>query len=112
MQDVETIHVRGEGGSVFAMDLPLPDGIRQRFERGLIQRVNADDSPFTGAPAPARTVALASASAREEPAAAPVDRPSVNQPKADWIAYVVKSGRLSAEDAANYTKADLIELAG
>lgn len=109
-KDVETIHVRGEGGSVIAMDLPLPDGIRQRFERGLIQRVNADGSPFTGAPAPARV--SAPAGAPEAPAPAAADRPAVNQPKADWIAYIVKSGRLSAEDAANYTKADLIELAG
>ncbi|WJD99767.1 hypothetical protein [Streptomyces antimycoticus] len=38
-------------------------------------------------------------------------RPSVNDPKSVWIRYIVSLGHLSAEDAANYTKADLIEMA-
>jgi len=80
----ETIHVRGEGGAILTMDLPLPEGIAERSER------DADDA--------------------SEAPAAPVDRPAVNAPKAEWIAYVVKGGRLSAEDAANYTKADLIDM--
>jgi len=107
----ETIHVRGEGGAIFAMDLPLPEGIQERVDRGLIQRVNADGSPYTGAlparpQAPAQDVGTDDA----ETPAAPADRPAQAAPKAEWIAYVVKRGLLSADDAANYTKADLIEL--
>lgn len=48
----ETIYVRGEGGSVIAMDLPLADGIKQRFDAGHIVRVNPDGSDFVE-PAPA-----------------------------------------------------------
>lgn len=38
-------------------------------------------------------------------------RPSEDAEKSEWIAYVVRLGKLSAEDAANYTKDDLIDLA-
>ena len=37
-------------------------------------------------------------------------RPSEDAEKSEWIAYVVRLGKLSAEDAANYTKADLIDI--
>lgn len=48
----------------------------------------------------------------DAPAPAPAGaRPADNAPKAEWIAHVVSKGLLSAEDAANYTKADLIDLA-
>ncbi|MEU6944290.1 hypothetical protein ABZ957_03445 [Streptomyces sp. NPDC046316] len=108
----ETIHVRGEGGAVFAMDLPLPEGIQQRCDSGLLQRVNADGSPYTGASAPQAPPDPVSdpQSEPETPAPADAERPAVNAPKADWIAYVVKRGQLSADDAANYTKADLIDM--
>lgn len=103
----ETIYVRGEGGAVFAMDLPLPEAIAERYERGLLQRVHPDGSPF--APVPA---------ARTEPdgddgsdlTAGRSPRPGVNASKSEWIAYVVAQGQMSAEDAATYTKADLIDL--
>jgi hypothetical protein len=49
----DTIHVRGEGGSVIAMDLPLPEGIVQRYNAGLIVRVHPDGSPWTETPAQA-----------------------------------------------------------
>ncbi|MEU1805842.1 hypothetical protein [Streptomyces sp. NPDC019937] len=38
-------------------------------------------------------------------------RPDEDAPKADWIAYIVSTGQLSAEDAANYTREDLIDMA-
>lgn len=38
-------------------------------------------------------------------------RPPESAPKSEWIAHVVSRGLLSAEDAANFTKADLIDLA-
>lgn len=42
----ESIHVRGEGGTVIEMDLPLPSHIAQRLLSGRIHRVNADGSPY------------------------------------------------------------------
>ncbi|MFD3929538.1 hypothetical protein [Streptomyces sp. NPDC058614] len=102
----ETIHVRGEGGAVIAMDLPLPEGIAERYELGLLQRVHADGTPYHSEPAaPSEDGGGSDLTAGKSP------RPGVNASKAEWIAYVVGQGHLSAEDAANLTKADLIELA-
>ncbi|MFG2670492.1 hypothetical protein [Streptomyces sp. NPDC048445] len=116
----ETIHVRGEGGHIFAMDLPLPEGIADRYERGLLVRVNTDGSPYAGAPAPARP--LAPEPPPTEPNAGPTPtgpvpadaagRPAVNAAKSEWIDFVVRKGLLSAEDAGALTKADLIDLVG
>ena len=110
----ETIHVRGEGGAILAMDLPLPEGIQERYDSGLLQRVHADGSPWHGAAASQPPVpgpdGEQNEQAEAEPSSADSGRPAVNASKAEWIAYVVKAGLLSAEDAANYTKADLIDL--
>jgi hypothetical protein len=38
------------------------------------------------------------------------DRPALNAPKADWVVYVARTQHMSREDAANYTKADLIDM--
>lgn len=105
----ETIHVRGEGGAVFTMDLPLPEGIAERYERGLLARVNADGSPYAGAPAGAQDENAAPAEGSALTAGR-VPRPGVNASKQEWISFVVSQGHLSADDAANYTKADLIEM--
>ncbi|MFI2367299.1 hypothetical protein [Streptomyces sp. NPDC018833] len=93
------------------MDLPLHESVEQRLARGQLTRVNPDGSSYHGS-----TEGQAAAAAPDDPDSAPQepaaagDRPAVNAPKADWIAYVVRTGRLSADDAANYTKADLIDL--
>ena len=39
------------------------------------------------------------------------DRPSQSAPKSEWVAYVARTQHMSREDAANYTKADLIDMA-
>jgi hypothetical protein len=46
----DSIHVRGEGGTIIEMDLPLPSHIAKRIISGQIQRVNADGSPFVPDP--------------------------------------------------------------
>jgi hypothetical protein len=46
----EVIHVRGEGGGVWPMDLPLSPPIQQRFDRGELVRVNEDGSAWTEQP--------------------------------------------------------------
>lgn len=104
----ETIYVRGEGGAVLVMDLPLPEGIAERYTQGLIRRVHPDGTPYYSAPA-------LDGDPGPEPdpeSSGPDSRPVASSTKAQWLAYVVTQGRVSAEDAASYTKADLIELAG
>ncbi|MFI6334136.1 hypothetical protein [Streptomyces sp. NPDC050535] len=102
----ETIHVRGEGGAIFAMDLPLPEGIAERYERGLLVRVHSDGSLYHAEPS-----VQSKEDGGSDLTAGKSPRPAVNASKSEWIAYVVGQGHLSADDAANLTKADLIELA-
>ncbi|MFB6517446.1 hypothetical protein [Streptomyces sp. NPDC056401] len=109
----ETIYVRGEGGMVIAMDLPLPESIAERYESGQLVRVHSDGSPYAPAPAPERAPAAPADPADvppAEPAAGRGQRPGVNAAKSEWIAYIVAQGLLSAEDAGNYTKSDLIDM--
>ncbi len=149
MTEPTTIYIRGEGGGIHAMDLPLHESIQQRLATGQLTRVHQDGSPYTGlaepsvaAPPATRPVKTAPksewvgwavtvhhmdpekaeamtkadlADLPEQPAppAAPAGdgRPSEDAEKSEWIAYVVRLGKLSAEDASNYTKDDLIDLA-
>ncbi|MFC9949198.1 hypothetical protein ACFVIN_01295 [Streptomyces prasinus] len=39
------------------------------------------------------------------------DRPAQSASKSEWVAYVARTQHMSREDAANYTKADLIDMA-
>lgn len=48
----DTIHVRGEGGTVWEMDLPLRPDHAERLADGRLTRVNADGSSYAGAPEP------------------------------------------------------------
>lgn len=51
----EVIHLRGSGGAVWEMTLPLHEQIAKRYEAGELTRVNADGSPWAEpgeAPAP------------------------------------------------------------
>jgi hypothetical protein len=105
----ETIHVRGEGGAIIAMDLPLPEGIAERYEQGLLRRVHPDGAPYTAAPAPAPEAPV-DPDGGSDLTAGRSPRPGVNASKSEWIAHVVGRGLMSADDAAVYTKADLIDL--
>ncbi|GAA1395164.1 hypothetical protein ACFQZ4_24155 [Catellatospora coxensis] len=42
----DTVHIRGEGGTVWEMDLPLSPDIQKRLNAGHITRVNPDGSRF------------------------------------------------------------------
>ena len=161
----DTIHVRGEGGQIIEMALPLPEPIADRLTKGQLRRVNPDGSPYTGSDEPPGADTIeeqGSALTRgvtprpdkgarkaewvgwavgvhgmdpeaadgmtkqdlmdlpEQPvpaapgngkAAQQAGRPDEDAPKSEWIAHVVSLGLVSAEDAANYTKDDLIDLA-
>ncbi|MER8262731.1 hypothetical protein ABT007_00885 [Streptomyces griseus] len=162
------IYVRGEGGQVIGMDLPLPEAIADRLATGTLRRVNKDGTPYGGTYAVAHDGApysedpgsggsaliagrpprpvdrapkaewvawavgahgytaeeaeeLTKAALQdlpEEPEAARTDgpqpkgggKPSEDAPKGEWIAYVVRQGLLSADDAATLTRDDLIDL--
>lgn len=86
----ETIYLRGEGGGIHELDLPLPEGIAERYSKGLLTRVNADGSPYG------------------DDAQAEVERPTKSDPKADWVRWAVAQGA-DAEEADGMTKADLVE---
>ncbi|MEU0761588.1 hypothetical protein ABZ351_18175 [Streptomyces microflavus] len=164
------IYVRGEGGQVIGMDLPLPESVADRLAAGTLRRVNKDGTPYGGTypvaldgvpypgdPAPDRESALTAgrtprpadrapkaewvawavgvhgytveeaeeltkgalqdlpevphvARPGEPPQSKGSGQPSESADKAEWIAYVVRQGHLSADDAATLTKADLIDL--
>jgi hypothetical protein len=92
----DSIHVKGEGGTIIKMDLPLPEAIEHRLSKGYLQRVNADGGPYTDTP---------------------TTRPPVNAPKAEWVGWsVAESDRRGApitpDEADALTKQDLIERYG
>lgn len=86
----ESIYIRGEGGSIIKMDLPLPEAIEGRLLRGHLHRVNENGDPYTGEP--------------------PV-RPAVNAVKAEWVGWAVFNGA-EPDAAEGATKQDLIEKYG
>jgi len=92
----DSVYIKGEGGSIIKMDLPLPAVIQQRLSKGYLQHVNADGTPY------------------KEPVRS---RPAVGAPKADWVGFAVaESARrgdpLSPDAADALTKQDLIERFG
>ncbi|MFG3050327.1 hypothetical protein ACGFZP_05135 [Kitasatospora sp. NPDC048239] len=91
----ETIHVRGEGGTVIAMDLPLPEAIAQRLAKGQLQRVTEDGSPYT-APPPDDVPSL------------PAKAPAKAAPRDAWVGWAVACGA-DPDQADGMTKADLVD---
>lgn len=100
MSEKEPAHIfiRGEGGSIFKLDLPLHEGVEARLASGAIVRVaNADGDPYDGdddlAPVP------------------PSERPANSAVKAEWVAWAHVQG-ISLDDAEAMTKQDLIDRFG
>lgn len=91
------VFIRGEGGSVFKLDLPLHETIQWRLARGYLTVVDEDGNPVTAAEADVPSL--------------PTERPAVNAPKSDWIGWAVTSG-LTPDQAEALTKTDLIERFG
>lgn len=93
---VDQIHVLGEGGSVFLMDLPLHPAIEERLMKGYLKRVNPDGSPFV------------------ERSAAPATQPPPYGSKKEWVGWAVAESErrgdpITPDDAEALTKQDLIE---
>lgn len=87
----ESVFIRGEGGSVFKMDLPLHEAIAERLTKGYLVRVNEDGSLYA-----------------EQPA----KMPAKNAPKAAWVGWAVKAHGVAPDDAEAATLSDLVELYG
>jgi len=93
----DTVHILGEGGGIFQMDLPLHEAIEDRLARGYLKRVNADGSPYR------------EKSERVQPA------PYAS--KGEWVGWAVHvsahtDSPLTPDDAEALTKQDLIEQYG
>ncbi|MGN8024699.1 hypothetical protein [Microbacterium sp. 22242] len=96
----EAIFLRGEGGSVFKLDLPLHEAIAERLEKGYLTRVaNADGDPY-----------VEGADTAKVPGP-PTERPKLNAGKKAWVGWAVAQG-MTPDDAEALTKTDLIEKFG
>ncbi|MEU9606157.1 hypothetical protein [Streptomyces sp. NPDC048057] len=93
------IYVRGEGGTIFRMDLPLPEPIADRLAKGALRRVNEDGTPYVE-PAEASGVP-----------GLPLTEPARTAPKTSWVGWAVVQGA-TADDAEAMTKGDLIDKYG
>jgi hypothetical protein len=117
MKAGDELRLIGSAGAPFVVTVGQPF-----TEKEIQRRLDSGEWTWPGdAPAPAPETST------EEPAApaaetdtpvdepAPVaepdpDRPALNAPKVDWVVYVARTQHMSREDAANYTKADLIDM--
>jgi hypothetical protein len=106
----ELIHIRGEGGAIFQMALPLPKPIQQRLDKGYLSRVNPDGTPYRG-PRPAGPdgpdgpAAGGTALTRGE-----TPRPPKTALKPQWVGWAVAVHGLDPEIADGMTKGDLMDL--
>lgn len=99
----EHVYIRGEGGSVFKLDLPLHETITDKLVKGTVQRVNADGSLYTESKSK-------KAKAASVPST-PTERPADSAIKAVWVGWAVANGA-TVDDADAMTKTDLIEAYG
>lgn len=110
----ETIYLRGEGGGIHAMDLPLPEPIEERLRKGMLQRVNEDGTPYVE---PVKDPDESGGDVGKVPAAGqqvpglPLAEPAKTANKAEWVGWAVVKGA-TPEEADGMTKADLIEKYG
>lgn len=93
----KTVHILGEGGTIFELALPLSEPIEDRLLKGYLKRVNADGTPF-----------------REKSQRV---QPATYASKAEWVGWAVHISQssdspISPDDAEAFTKQDLIEMYG
>jgi hypothetical protein len=113
LKDGEQVLLRGSAGALFRVTVGQP------FTRELIEKRMASgewswpgETPAAaeqGQPEPRpnpRQETVTGPDSDDDP-----DRPSVSAPKSEWIVYVARTQHMSREDAASYTKADLIDMA-
>ena len=111
MRDGDTIRLRGSAGAPFMVTVGQPftqAEIDKRLKSGEWGYWE-DQPPEPSTDAVADPVADTDRdqAVRVEP---DPDRPAIGAPKAEWVAYVARTQHMSRDDAANYTKADLIDM--
>lgn len=93
----QTIFVRGEGGTIFELDLPLHETMSDKLAKGTVRRVNEDGSNYDGP--------------GDEVPGPPSEVPAKSAVKADWVAWAVVQG-MSQDEADASTKQDLVDRYG
>lgn len=102
--EAEHVFIRGEGGAVFKLDLPLHESVEERLLKGYLVRVaDAEGNPY-----------VEGGSTIAEP---PAERPTIGAGKKVWVGWAVaesaRRGNPITPDAAEaLTKDDLIERYG
>lgn len=114
MRDGHELRLIGSGGAPFLATVGRPfsaEEIERRLKSGEWRR--DDDTPeATADESPAQSDAADEPQPPAEPApAVDPERPADTAAKGDWVAYIARTRHMSREDAANYTKADLIAMA-
>jgi len=112
MKTGDKLRLRGPAGAPFMVTVGpafTEKDITQRLNSGEWRHLDDNAMPDVTPVAPAPAAAATQAEEAPAPKADP-DRPPVSAPKAAWIDHVVASRLLSREDAATYTKADLIDM--
>lgn len=110
----EVWYLRGEGGDIIAMELPLGEGIPGRLRSGAIARVNADGTQWTGDVVSESPASLSEKRAADELAQQaeelvnPVPRPAQADKKAAWVAHAASTGTITVAAAEDLTKDELI----
>lgn len=89
-----TAFYRGEGGTIWEMDLPLSEVMQQKVTKGYLKRVNPDGTPYV------------------EPVEQAPGRPARTASKAEWVGYAVRAGGVDPDAAEAMTKQDLVETFG
>ncbi|GHJ01611.1 hypothetical protein TPA0906_34760 [Streptomyces olivaceus] len=118
LKDGEKIRLKGSGGALFLVtvghvfDASL---IEKRLASGEWSWPGTDPKPSKAKPAepassPTPVADPVPVQASDPAAESDPDRPAANAPKSDWVVYVARTRHMSREDAANYTKADLIDM--
>ncbi|MDX3405530.1 hypothetical protein PV708_04730 [Streptomyces sp. ME02-6977A] len=119
LKDGEQIRLKGTGGALFLVtvgDVFSKSLIEKRLASGEWSWPGTDPKPVkakadkptpVAQPEPAPTVSEGKA---EQAEPSDPDRPAANAPKSEWVQYAARTQHMSLEDAANYTKADLIDM--
>lgn len=76
----DSIQVRGEGGVVFTLDLPLHEAIADQLEKGVLVRVDENGDVLSEAPVEAPLVADTPAPEAVQAPEAPVEAPVAVEP--------------------------------
>lgn len=113
MRDGDELRLKGSAGALFMVRVGQPftqAEIKRRLDSGEWSWPG-DAPPPAPDPDTERPPAEDTATAEPDPEAEPdPDRPAQSAPKADWVVYAARTLHMSREDAANYTKADLIDM--